>query len=110
MSFQKAGPTLLLIDDEPAMHHLLQTAFQKLGIRALSASSAKEGLEVFASARPDVVVLDVGLPDLSGLETFRRLHGIDPKVPVIFITGEGTTASAIEAMSLGAFEYMLKPL
>ena len=60
--------------------------------------------------RPDVVILDIDLPDQSGLETFRRIHELDPKIPVIFITGHGTTATAIEAMSLGAYEYLLKPL
>lgn len=106
----KAVPTLLLIDDEPAMHLLFQDAVAEMGIRMLSASSAMEGLAVFAKDKPEIVVLDVGLPDLSGLETFRLLHQTDARVPVIFITGAGTTATAIEAMSLGAFEYVLKPL
>jgi two-component system, NtrC family, nitrogen regulation response regulator GlnG len=105
-----AVPSLLLIDDEPVIHDFVKTTVQELGIRLLSARSAKEGLAVYSNERPDVVVLDVGLPDLSGLEAFRRLHQIDARVPVIFITGAGTTATAIEAMSLGAFEYVLKPL
>src|SRR6185437_3538631 len=50
------------------------------------------------------------LPDMSGLETFERIHQLDPRIPVIFITGHGTTATAIEAMRLGAYEYLLKPL
>ena len=60
--------------------------------------------------RPDVVILDIDLPDKSGLDVFRRIHEVDPKVPVIFITGHGTTDTAIEAMKLGAFDYLLKPL
>ena len=110
MRDRETVPTVLLIDDEPLIHHFLQTACQQNGIRLLSANSAKEGLAAFAREQPEVVVLDIGLPDLSGLEAFRQLHQIDPRVPVIFITGEGTTATAIEAMSLGAFEYVLKPL
>ena len=106
----KAMPTLLLIDDEPIIHDFIKIAIQEMGIRLLAATSAKEGLAAFSSEKPDVVVLDVGLPDLSGLETFRRLQQIDDRVPVIFITGAGTTATAIEAMSLGAFDYVLKPL
>jgi len=102
--------TLLLIDDEPLLHGLFQHAFQDAGLRLCSATSAAEGIAVFTRDKPDVVVLDIGLPDLSGLDTFRRLHAIDPKVPVIFVTGAGTTATAIEAMSLGAFDYVLKPL
>jgi two-component system nitrogen regulation response regulator GlnG len=56
------------------------------------------------------VLLDVGLPDMSGLEAYRQLQKIDARVPTIFITGAGTTATAIEAMSVGAFDYVLKPL
>jgi two-component system nitrogen regulation response regulator GlnG len=100
----------LLIDDESVIHEFIKTASAELGIRVLSATSAKQGLRLFSSERPDVVILDVGLPDLSGLETFRQLHHLDARVPVIFITGSGTTATAIEAMSLGAFDYVLKPL
>ena len=76
----------------------------------MTAASAAEGLERVTLDRPDVVILDVDLPDQSGLEAFRRIHQVAPKVPVIFITGHGTTATAIEAMSLGAYEYLLKPL
>ena len=60
--------------------------------------------------RPDAVILDIDLPDQPGLEVYRRIHQLVPKVPVIFITGHGTTATAIEAMSLGAYEHLLKPL
>jgi two-component system nitrogen regulation response regulator GlnG len=56
------------------------------------------------------VVLDVRLPDQPGLETFRRIHRLDSRIPVIFITGHGTTDMAIEAMKLGAFEFLLKPV
>ena len=59
---------------------------------------------------PDVVILDVHLPDLSGLDALRRIRELDAKVPVIFITGHGTTETAIEATKLGAFDYLFKPL
>jgi len=59
---------------------------------------------------PDVIILDINLGDESGLDTFCRIRELDPKVLVIFITGQGTTATAIEAMRLGAFDYLLKPL
>ena len=81
-----------------------------MGFRVLSAHSAEEGLTVFTTEQPAVVILDVGLPDQSGLQVFQRLQQIDARVPVIFITGAGTTATAIDAMSLGAFDYVLKPL
>ena len=63
-----------------------------------------------AERAPDVVLLDLHLPDLSGLEVFQQIRRLDARIPVIFITGHGTTDTAIEAMKLGAFDYLLKPL
>jgi two-component system nitrogen regulation response regulator GlnG len=103
-------PTLLVIDDEPSILHFFRRAFQEPETTLITASSAAEGLEKVTSGHPDVVILDINLPDASGLETFQRIHRIDPRILVIFITGHGTTATAIEAMRLGAYEYLLKPL
>jgi two-component system nitrogen regulation response regulator GlnG len=103
-------PTLLAIDDEPGILYLYQQAFEGSGVRLLTAGTAAEGLAQLARERPDVVLLDIDLPDQSGLEAFRRLQALDAKVPVIFVTGHGTTSTAIRAMSLGAYEYLLKPV
>ena len=103
-------PTLLVIDDEESILHFFRRAFSRPETLLVTATSAAEGLERVTLDRPDAVILDVDLPDQSGLEAFRRIHQAAPKVPVIFITGHGTTATAIEAMSLGAYEYLLKPL
>jgi two-component system nitrogen regulation response regulator GlnG len=103
-------PTLLVIDDEPSILHFFRRAFAEPEVKLVTATSAEEGLAAVAAAQPDAVVLDINLGDESGLDLFRRIHAIDAKLPVIFITGHGTTATAIEAMSMGAFEYLLKPL
>jgi nitrogen regulation protein NR(I) len=103
-------PKLLVVDDEPSILHFFRRAFSGPDVTLLTASSAAEGLAAVGRDRPDVVVLDINLADESGLETFRRIHAADPKVPVIFITGHGTADTAIEAMRLGAYEYLLKPL
>jgi two-component system nitrogen regulation response regulator GlnG len=103
-------PVLLVVDDEPSILYFFRQAFAGPDVTLLTASTAEEGVEVVTRERPDVVILDINLPDGSGLDTFRRVHEIDPKVPVLFITGHGTMATAIEAMRLGAFEYLLKPL
>jgi two-component system nitrogen regulation response regulator GlnG len=103
-------PRLLVIDDEPGILHAFRRAFRTPDVELLTASTAAEGLEVVAGQAPDVVLLDINLPDLSGLETFRRLQQRDARTPVIFITGHGTTETAIEAMKLGAFDYLPKPL
>jgi two-component system nitrogen regulation response regulator GlnG len=102
--------TLLIVDDEPSILHAFRRAFAHASIDVLTAQSAQEGLSLVESRRPDVVVLDIQLPDLSGLETLRRLRDKDARRPVIFITGNSTTDTAIEAMKLGAYEYLLKPL
>jgi DNA-binding NtrC family response regulator len=103
-------PTLLVIDDEPSILHFFRRAFPGPDVRLVTAASAADGLAAVGRERPDVIVLDINLAGESGLETFRTIHDRDPKVPVIFITGHGTAETAIEAMRLGAFEYLLKPL
>lgn len=101
---------LLVIDDEPAILHAFRRAFQKDEIAIVTASSATEGIAAVRDNPPGVVVLDLNLPDGSGLETFRHIHQLDARIPVIFITGHGTTGTAIEAMKLGAYDYLFKPL
>ena len=102
--------TILVIDDEPSILHAFRRAFADPEVTLLTASDGAEGLELVARCRPDVVVLDINLPDMSGLDVFRRIRTIDARIPVIFITGHGTTETAIEAMKQGAFDYLLKPL
>jgi two-component system nitrogen regulation response regulator GlnG len=101
---------LLVIDDEPAILHAFRRAFSKDEVSMTTAASAAEGLASLRENPPEVVVLDLNLPDGSGLEVFRKIHEIDARIPVIFITGHGTTETAIEAMKLGAYEYLFKPL
>ncbi len=103
-------PSVLVIDDEPSILHAFRRAFREERLQLRTAASAAEGLEMIARARPEVVILDINLPDQSGLATFQHIRQIDARIPVIFITGHGTTDTAIEAMKLGAFDYLLKPL
>ncbi|RLS57871.1 MAG: sigma-54-dependent Fis family transcriptional regulator, partial [Planctomycetota bacterium] len=102
-------PRLLVIDDEPAIQHAFARAYRDLDFELTQATSAADGVEKFQSCQPDVVVLDVHLPDATGLQTYHRLQALDARVPVILITGHGTTDLAIQAISEGAFEYLLKP-
>lgn len=103
-------PTLLVIDDEPLILDTLRIALATPGIDIVTAWNAEEGWRQFQQRSPDVVLLDVRLPDQSGLELFRRMHQADPKVPVVLMTAHGTSSTAIEAMRLGAYEYLIKPL
>jgi DNA-binding NtrC family response regulator len=103
-------PVLLVIDDNRTVSHMVTRAFENEGVDVLSAQTAAEGVELVRNSKPDTVLLDIVLPNISGLELFREIHSIDPKLPVIFITAGGTSETAIEAMKLGAFDYLLKPL
>jgi len=103
-------PTVLLVDDEPAILHAFRRAFSGPSLTVTTAGTATEAVAAATACQPDVIVLDVHLPDATGLETYRRLRQLDARVPVILITGHGTTDLAIEAMKEGAFDFLLKPL
>jgi two-component system, NtrC family, nitrogen regulation response regulator GlnG len=102
--------TLLVIDDEESVRYSFRRIFGKEGMNVLTARTAAEGLDLVRQQRPDVVVLDIQLPDRSGLEVFHDIYDLDPKRPIIFITAHGTADTAIEAMKGGAFDYLVKPL
>jgi DNA-binding NtrC family response regulator len=101
---------LLVVDDEPSVLQLFRSAFEKHGIEVLTANTARAGLKVAGDERPDVGIFDLMLPDWTGLELLQEVQKADPKLPVIFITSGGTSANAIDAMKLGAFDYLTKPL
>jgi two-component system nitrogen regulation response regulator GlnG len=103
-------PTLLVVDDEPSILHAFRRVFEASDVTLLTGSRAREGIDLFRQQQPDVVILDVQLPDMSGLDALCQIRELDAKVPVIFITGHGTTETAIEATKLGAFDYLFKPL
>jgi two-component system nitrogen regulation response regulator GlnG len=103
-------PKLLVVDDEPSMLlAVIRRAFRGAPPEILTATSGEEGLALAREHHPDITILDIVLPDQSGLEVFQKLRAIDARSPVIFITGSSTTDTAIEAMKLGAYDYLLKP-
>lgn len=101
---------LLVVDDEPNIRFSIEQVFEDDRIEVLGAENAAEAIELAAAELPDVILLDIKLGNRSGLEVFDELRRIDPKSLVVFITGHGTTDTAIEAMKRGAFDYMVKPL
>jgi two-component system nitrogen regulation response regulator GlnG len=103
-------PTLLIVDDEPSVCYGFRRAFGEMGVEVIGARSVADGLEQFRSRRPDVVVLDLQLPDGSGLDLFEAIREEAASVPVIFITAHGTTQTALSAMKHGAFDYLIKPV
>src|SRR3954447_23815931 len=100
---------LLLIDDEADVQYSFRRIFNSPEIELSTANSGEEGLKLIPKVKPDLVMMDVRMGGISGLETLRRLRELDAKVPVIMMTAYGTTQTAIEAMKLGAYDYLLKP-
>lgn len=100
---------LLLIDDETDVQYSFRRIFDASDVEMFTASSGEEGLRLLPKVKPDLVLMDVRMGGMSGLETLRRIREADPKLLVILMTAYGTTQTAIEAMKLGAYDYLLKP-
>ncbi len=100
---------LLLIDDEADVQYSFRRIFEPAEIELTTASSGEEGLRLVPKLKPDLVLMDIRMGGMTGLETLRRLRQIDAKLPIILMTAYGTTQTAIEAMKLGAYDYLLKP-
>ena len=102
---------LLLVDDDPVMIlDQMRHALDSRGVHIDVAQTAEEGLRRVAAQPPDLILLDVHLPDRSGLEVYQQIRAIDARIPVIFITWAATADTAIEAMKEGAYDYLFKPL
>ena len=100
---------LLLIDDEDDVRYSFKRIFSSPDLNLETAASGEEGLKVIKSFQPDLVLMDVRMGGINGLETLRRIRQDDAKLPVIMMTAYGTTQTAIDAMKLGAYDYLLKP-
>jgi two-component system nitrogen regulation response regulator GlnG len=103
-------PAILVIDDDRSIVHLIRETFKGSEMAVWAAGTPEEGLALLKEHRPDVMLLDLVLPAMSGIETYEHIRQIDPKIPVIFITAEGSSETAIEATKIGAFDYLPKPL
>ena len=101
---------LLVIDDEESLLYSFRRVLADAKLQVLTAPTGAEGLKQVRAHNPDVIVLDLQLPDGSGLDIFREIQALDAKKPVIFVTAHGTTETAIEAMKRGAFDYLVKPV
>jgi len=101
---------LLIVDDDELILNIFRLSFFGDEVVVRTARSADEAENRFRENRPDAVICDIQLGRVTGLDLFRTFREIDAKVPVILMTGHGTAHSAIEAMRLGAFDYLLKPI
>jgi len=105
-------PRVLVVDDEEHITELLDMALVHSGFDVERAANGREALAAIAQHRPDLVVLDVMMPDLDGFEVARRVRqneGAGAKVPIIFLTARDTTADKVEGLRLGSDDYVTKP-
>jgi UDP-3-O-acyl N-acetylglucosamine deacetylase len=101
---------ILIVDDEPSILTALSDILQDEGFRTITTTRGEEALEIYRTERPDVVFLDIWLPDRDGLETLEALLGIDPEAAVIMMSGHGTSTTAVKSIKMGAQDYLEKPL
>ncbi len=105
-----ARGTVLVVDDEPSIRRYLQTLLEVEGYSAVPAASGREALEIVqGEQRPDLVILDVLMPEMDGLETLRRLMQVDSSLRVVMLSCTGEVATVVEAIKLGAQDYLTKP-
>lgn len=101
--------TILLVDDDASLRRVLAHHLSEAGYQVLTAANGKEGLEVFTSQQVEMVITDIQMPELSGLELMRRISVMSPDVVALVITAFGSIETAVEAMKLGAYDYITKP-
>ena len=105
----KIPAKVLLVDDEEDFVEMLSLRLKELGEKVSVAYSGREGLDTLENTHIDVVILDIKMPGMDGIQTLREIKKRFPLVEVIMLTGHGSTETAVEGMKLGAFDYLLKP-
>src|SRR5437868_11659415 len=100
---------VLVVDDEDSITDLVATALRYVGFEVAVASNGRQALERAASFRPELVVLDVMLPDLDGFEVVRRLRSVGVRVPILFLTARDATEDKVAGLTIGGDDYVTKP-
>jgi two-component system nitrogen regulation response regulator NtrX len=103
-------PRILVIDDEGAIRDSLRMILEYEDYQFVGAATGQEGIAAVQRERPDLVLLDIKMPGMDGLEVLRKLHALDETLPLVMISGHGTTATAVEAIRSGALDFLDKPL
>ncbi len=102
-------PKILIIDDDEVQLRLQQSILAGQGYALFSTADGPQGILLYRTHHPDLVLLDIGLPSISGIEVLKQIRQIDPKAKVIVITGYASVESAVVAIREGAFDYVRKP-
>jgi two-component system OmpR family response regulator len=104
-----AGERLLLVDDEENLRSMLEAALRHNGFDVAAAATGREALDAAGAVQPDLIVLDVMLPDLDGFEVCRRLRADGARTPVLFLTARDATEDKVRGLTLGGDDYLVKP-
>lgn len=104
-----AQPKVLIVDDEERFRTTMCKLLTVRGIEAVTAGSGKEAIEKLGQNRYDVIILDVRMPEMGGVQVLAEIRKIDPQTEVIIMTGYASVDTAKEIMKLGAYDYVLKP-
>ncbi len=107
---QSNSATLLIIDDDDVVRASIAAYLEDSGFKVLQANNGVQGLELFDREQPDLLVCDLRMPQIDGLELIRRINGKASEIPVIVLSGAGVMSDAVEALRLGAADYLIKPL
>jgi two-component system, response regulator RegA len=107
---ERASRSVLVVDDDDVFRSRLGKAFQDRGFEVRLARGATEAVRLAHHDSPEYAVVDLRMPDASGLEVVRELHAIDPASVIVMLTGYGSIATAVEAVRLGAVHYLSKPV
>jgi len=99
---------VLVIDDEQGIRNLLDTLLRRKGYTVVLADGGRKGLELFRREHPDIVVLDLKMPELGGVAVLQQIRGLNPHIPVIVLTGAGTPETEQHVYALGASEFIEK--
>jgi DNA-binding NtrC family response regulator len=105
----KTTAAILLVDDDSAFRHVMSGELRRLGHDVTTAGSGEEAVAQVAAKEPEIVLLDLRLPGMDGLETLKNIRGRNPSIEVIMLTGHGSIDTAIESIKDGAFDYVTKP-
>ncbi|MDQ3234499.1 MAG: sigma-54 dependent transcriptional regulator, partial [Pseudobdellovibrionaceae bacterium] len=100
----------LIVDDEESIRKTLADVFDDEGWQSVTAENGKVGLQLYSRRQPDLVLLDVWMPGMDGIETLQMMRQLNPKIPIVIMSGHGTIETAVRATKLGAFDYLEKPL